>query len=249
MPARAHRPPGPRPWPATARLGALLAALATLGALGAALLAAPPAQAGSGKAPGESQKEAPAGAASAPGADPWEALGLDRPKVRLPAPPFRLPRLGGGEAALEAYRGRVVLINFWATWCRGCAAEMPALERLWRRYRERGLVVLGVSADRGDPGVVRAFLRRLPVSFPILLDRDGAVRRRYEVWALPFTYLVGRDGRLRARAVGERDWDGPAARAVIEALLAEPGPGEAGPGAGAASGPPLQAPQQAARGP
>jgi hypothetical protein len=97
---------------------------------------------------------------------------------------------------------------------------MPALETLWQRYRERGLVVLAIAADRGDSRVVSDFAVNTGVSFPVLLDPDGVVRNRYEVVALPMSYLVGRDGRFSGRIMGTRDWNGPAGREVIETLLA-----------------------------
>lgn len=96
---------------------------------------------------------------------------------------------------------------------------MPALNTLWRRYRDRGLTVLAVAADRGNRGGIGAFISRLNVKFPVLLDPDGRLRRRYEVTALPYTYIIGRDGRFIGRLLGARHWDSPRARRLIELLL------------------------------
>jgi len=145
---------------------------------------------------------------------------LDYPKKRLPAPDFSLRDLNGQTLRLSDYRGKVVLLNFWATFCSPCRREMPALEALWHDYRGQGLIVLAVAADRGDPDQVRRFIEAGGYSFPVVLDADGTVRRAYEVVALPMTYIIGRDGRFHARALGERRWEGSILRARIEALLA-----------------------------
>jgi peroxiredoxin len=121
--------------------------------------------------------------------------------------------------ALHETRGRVTLVHFWATWCVACRHEMPLVERLWQRYRKDGLTVLGVNVDRGDADAVRAFAREYGMTFPVLLDRDGAARARYGVRALPLTYIIGRDGRIVGRIFGERDWSSPSAGTMIEALL------------------------------
>ena len=105
------------------------------------------------------------------------------PKQRLPAPGFQLPDLTAADVALEHYRGKVVLMHFWATCCAPCVNEMPDLEALWQRYLGQDLVVLAISADRSGDTAVRRFVEQTGVTFPVLLDPDGAVRNRYEVIA------------------------------------------------------------------
>jgi cytochrome c biogenesis protein CcmG/thiol:disulfide interchange protein DsbE len=154
-------------------------------------------------------------------ADAGPGFAFDAPRERLVAPDFRLPDLGEAPTALEDYRGKVVLLHFWATFCTPCLKELPALESLWRRYRERGLVILGVAADRGRADLVRKFADTAGVTFPVLLDPEGMVRNRYEVVALPMSYLIGRDGRFSARMLGSREWQDPQASDLIESLLSE----------------------------
>jgi peroxiredoxin len=152
-------------------------------------------------------------------ADPFSDLGVTTPKVRLEAPPFSLTRLGGGTAALSDFSDKVVLLNFWATWCAPCREEMPAMQRLWERYREQGLVIVAVAADRGDDKQVASFVDKLGLDYPILLDPTGEVRNRYEVVGLPMSYLIGRDGKISGRIIGITEWDSPQAFALVEHLL------------------------------
>jgi peroxiredoxin len=139
-----------------------------------------------------------------------------------PAPEFSLHTLDGRTISLAGMRGQVVLVNFWASWCRECRLEMPTLEALHQRFAARGLTVLGVNTREGPP-VVRTYLRELGLTFPLLLDPDGAVTRRYGVIGLPATFLIGRDGRAVALAVGARAWASPAAVEIVETLLAVSG--------------------------
>ncbi|HUP35469.1 MAG TPA: TlpA disulfide reductase family protein [Candidatus Limnocylindria bacterium] len=140
----------------------------------------------------------------APGiaADPFSDLDLIRVGRPGPAPDFTVPRLGAASVGLKELRGRLVFLNFWATWCLPCKEEMPAMERLYQRYKSRGLVVVGISVDRNGPAV-----------------EPMAVADRYRVRALPSTFLIDRNGNTVAVALGSREWDSKAAREVIEALL------------------------------
>jgi peroxiredoxin len=140
-----------------------------------------------------------------------------------PAPPFRLERLGGGAPVdLDALRGRVVLINFWATWCKPCEDEMPAMERLYRQLAGQGLELLAVSVD-DEPEVVQAFASRLQLTFPILMDPDERVARSYQTFRYPETLLVDREGVVVERFVGPKDWDAPAYVAHVQRLLDDAG--------------------------
>jgi peroxiredoxin len=127
--------------------------------------------------------------------------------------------LHGKPARFGETRGNVVLLNFWATWCPPCRKEMPAMEQLYREYKDRGLVVVAVSQDQAPLATVRSFAEELKLSFPVWHDRDGIVGRQYSVPGVPASYLIGRDGRLAYKVLGEYDWSSPEARAAVEQLL------------------------------
>jgi peroxiredoxin len=113
-----------------------------------------------------------------------------------PAPDFTLHALGGSNMRLQEQRGRVVMLNFWATWCAPCRQEMPQLSRLYDRYRASGFVLLGVNID-DDVGRASDVATKLGLKFPVLLDTDKAVSRLYDLSSMPTTVLIDRDGRVR----------------------------------------------------
>jgi peroxiredoxin len=116
--------------------------------------------------------------------------------------------------------GKVVLVNFWASWCNECRPEMPALQRLHRDLASRGLSVIGINA--GENGAtIRRYARELGLTFPLVLDRHGDINALYGVVALPATFIIGRDGRAVAFVVGSREWTSTPARVLIDTLLAE----------------------------
>jgi peroxiredoxin len=137
-----------------------------------------------------------------------------------PAPAFELPRVGGGNpVSLASLRGKVVLLNFWATWCKPCEEEMPGMERLYQKYKDKGLVVLAVSEDADGAGAVAPFVKKHGLTFPIGLDPKMSVAASYGVWALPSTFIIDRNGNRAHFANGPREWDGRAARDLFESML------------------------------
>jgi peroxiredoxin len=136
------------------------------------------------------------------------------------APDFAVPDLSGQAVRLSAYRGHVVLVNLWATWCPPCREEMPSMEQLHRRLKDRGFVLLAVSQDDGGAATVRPFVEQMKVTFPVLVDPQGEVGRKYGVWGFPESFLVDREGRIVERVIGPRDWASTTQIARIEALLA-----------------------------
>jgi len=145
---------------------------------------------------------------------------------RTAPPQFSGSTLAARQLSMTEYRGRVIVLTFWASWCLECRVEMPALERLQREFSSRGLATIGVNA-RENKEVVRRYANELGLTFPLVLDRDGKINARYGVIGLPTTFVVGRDGRAIAFAIGPRQWESEPARALIAALLAEPAPGPA----------------------
>ncbi len=131
----------------------------------------------------------------------------------LPAPGFTLPDPAGNPVALADFRGRYVLLNFWATWCPPCLREMPSMERLSTSISKRSFVVLGVSLDKEGAVKVNPYLKRLGVTFPIVLDTDSKIATLYGTRDLPSTFLIDPQGRVILAAKGERDW---AAAEMIE---------------------------------
>jgi len=153
--------------------------------------------------------------------DPFEKAGVSELTEGQRAPAFTLATLDGGRASLADHQDKLVVLNFWATWCQPCTLEMPTLEALWRGYRDRGLVVIGVSVDRGAPRILlEPYIRNLKLTFPILLDPDSKTSDRWRVTALPATFLVRPGGEVAGMAIGARGWDSDAMRALVEHLLA-----------------------------
>lgn len=157
---------------------------------------------------------------SAPAVGP-DAFPVARPAETIAAPEFELRDLAGQPVRLRDLRGRVVLVNFWATWCVPCREEMPALEALSRELGPRGLTVVGVNFKESR-AEVEAFVREHGLGFPMVLDADGRTSQLYQVFALPATFVVDRQGALVGTVLGIRDWVGPGARAYLGRLLASP---------------------------
>jgi peroxiredoxin len=120
------------------------------------------------------------------------------------APDFTLPSLDGPNLRLQEQRGRVVMINFWATWCGPCRVEMPHLSKLYEKYRGSGFTVLAVNIDE-DPHKAASLAKQLGMRFPVLLDTEKKVSRLYDLSTMPSTVLVDRDGRVRFVHRGYRD--------------------------------------------
>jgi len=142
--------------------------------------------------------------------------------VLFQAPDFALPTLSGETVRLTDLRGKVVLLNFWATWCVPCRKEMPTIEALYQRYKDRGLEVLGMNLDKGSSPDVEAFVKEVGVTFHIVLDPAWATMRAYKVRGLPTTFLIDRAGDVRVQDIGERDWMAEAIQRTVEELLQAP---------------------------
>jgi peroxiredoxin len=143
---------------------------------------------------------------------------LEGPRVGFRAPGFSVPALDGRSLSLADYRGQVVMINFWATWCVPCRVEMPSMENLYERYGGRGFEILAVSGGEG-PNVVQPFIKNLKLSFPILLDERFEVHEKYEVSAIPSTFLVDKGGVVTHRFFGAVDWNDDQFKELIGKLI------------------------------
>jgi peroxiredoxin len=135
---------------------------------------------------------------------------------------FELPALDGKPVSLSRHKGKVVLLYFWATWCPYCAKELPAaIEQTYRERKEQGFTVLAVNIEESQ-NKVAAWVKERGLTVPVLLDTEGTVISRYRVRATPTIVLIGRDGRMVGRAVGNRPWETAAGRALLDSLIAQP---------------------------
>lgn len=150
--------------------------------------------------------------------DYMEELSIFRFEDKVKAQNFILKNLSGNEVSLKDYRGQIILINFWATWCLPCRIEMPSMEKLYAKYKKDGFTILAIDLQE-DADDVEAFKEEYKLNFPILLDSDGSVAQFYGVLSIPTTYLVDRDGYLIGVAIGARNWADENAFMLIEQLL------------------------------
>ena len=149
--------------------------------------------------------------------DPFKGLELIRPSRAQAALPFTIPTPDGKSLKLVDYKGKVVFLSFWATWCPPCKDELPAMERLFQRTRKEGLVMLAVSVD-ADPKVVASFLKEQRFTFTVGLDPTMELANAYGVRGLPASFIVDREGHLAALAIGPRAWDSAASQALVEGM-------------------------------
>lgn len=138
------------------------------------------------------------------------------------APNFMLYDLSGNVRSLSQFRGKVVLLNFWATWCGPCRVEMPAMEQLYRTLPRKEFEILAVSTDPQGSVVTRPFQQEMGFTFPILHDSEYRVGLAYGARTIPITFVVDRRGIVRQKIFGARDWDSPEAHELIHELMKSP---------------------------
>ena len=136
-----------------------------------------------------------------------------------PAPAFQALRLDGAVAGLGDYRGKVILLNVWATWCGPCRTEMPSMERLQRAFAGSDFRVVAVSVDQARSAVVRQFATDLGLSFDILHDPTGEIQRVYRTTGVPESWVIDRQGVIVKKVVGATEWDSPTNVALVRTLL------------------------------
>ena len=159
-------------------------------------------------------------AAPAIPSDYFKKLGIARPEKKIPAPDFTLEALSGKPWSLKRARGKVIFLNFWATWCVPCRQEMPTMEKLHREFKEHGLEVVAVNIKESKKEV-REFFDELGLTFTALLDTDGTVSQEYGAWSIPMTYIINQKGEFVGKVMGYRKWDSSQAHALFRDLLAE----------------------------
>jgi peroxiredoxin len=148
----------------------------------------------------------------------------DEPLTALPdlaaAPRLNLQTPDGGRVSLSEFRGKPLIVNFWATWCPPCLAEMPSLQRAWEQLDEEGIGVIAINVGE-DAETIRKFTRQSPVTFPLPMDERSQVVQQWPVRGLPTTFVVDPKGRIAYMATGEREWDDPALLDLVRALARE----------------------------
>jgi thiol-disulfide isomerase/thioredoxin len=151
------------------------------------------------------------------------SLAIAEPELRRwdgvdPPPPIELKTLDGKPFALSQLRGKVVLVNFWATWCEPCVEEMPSIQKLRARLAGQPFEVVAVNHQEGE-AKIRAFLQKVPLEFTIVRDTDGAVTRAWKARIFPSSFVVDADGKIRYALTGAADWDAVQNVRQIRALL------------------------------
>ncbi len=145
-------------------------------------------------------------------------LGIGAIGERIESTDFELEDLGGTPQKLSSYRGKVVFLNFWATWCGPCRIEMPAMQRLYDKLKDEGLEIVAVDLQESRRQV-KKFVEKYKLTFPVLLDKSGEVGSIYGARAIPTTYLIDRDGYVFAGAAGAREWDSPQVVSIFREIL------------------------------
>lgn len=148
----------------------------------------------------------------------FEEMGIVPPKISKPAPDFKLKNIRGGVSQLSDFKGKIVLVNFWATWCAACIEEMASMQSLYDNLKDDGVEIIAISIDRWNEDRILQYANDKKLSFHILHDPDQKVRKEYYVMGLPTSYIIDGEGKLRGYASGARTWDSSASKSVFLSL-------------------------------
>jgi len=151
--------------------------------------------------------------------DVFEQFGIAKPRRVKSAPAFTLNDLKGNAVSFSKFRGKTVLLNFWATWCEACKEELPSMQRMHEALSKKGIQIVAVSIDRGNADRVQEYVDKYKLTFPVLLDPDQQIRKSYFIMGLPTSYLIDPEGKLRGFISGSRQWDDPNLMAVFSSLV------------------------------
>ena len=152
----------------------------------------------------------------------FDPANLVRVRAGQPAPNFTFPGLDGEMVNLTDYRGKVVFLNIWATWCTPCRQEMPSMERLYRELKGEDFEILAVSIDAMGAKAVAPFMKEYELSFPALLDTGGTIQRLYGTTGIPETFIINKEGVIEQKIIGSRDWAKPEAVGFLRNLIQKP---------------------------
>ena len=144
--------------------------------------------------------------------------------VNRPAPDFTLPGLDGRSVSLSDYRGKVVVVNVWATWCPPCVDEMPSLEKLYQEFKNESFEILAISIDSDGITAVPPFMKKHGLTFPVLLDSQATIRSSYRTTGVPETFIINKKGILVKKVIGPLNWAAPEVLRYIRELIQEPFP-------------------------
>jgi len=140
-------------------------------------------------------------------------------RVGLPAPDFTYPGLDGKKVSLSDYRGKVVFVNIWATWCPPCVEEMPSMQKLYQKLKGENFEILAVSIDsRGAKDVV-PFMKKYKLTFPVLIDSMGTVKRIYKTTGVPESFIIDKNGIIVEKVIGPKDWATPDVIRFFQSLI------------------------------
>ena len=151
--------------------------------------------------------------------DVFREMGVVSPKSEKPAPGFTLETPTGNSVSLSDYKGKAILLNFWATWCIPCKKELPSMQKLYNYLKKDGIEVIAISIDRDKKERVKQYIKDYNLTFPVLLDPNQKVRKDYFIMGLPTSYLIGGDGKLKGFVSGERVWDSAASKKMFSTLV------------------------------
>jgi peroxiredoxin len=151
--------------------------------------------------------------------DSFAKMGVVSPRNEKIAPNFILETVTGEKISLKDFKGKAVLLNFWATWCQPCKKELPSMQRIYEELSSEGVEVVAISIDRNKKERVKQYIKNHNLTFPILLDPGQKVRKDYFILGLPTSYLIGIDGKLKGFISGAREWDSNASKEMFSTLM------------------------------
>jgi peroxiredoxin len=158
---------------------------------------------------------------SSEGDDLFAKAGIQSIKTVKSAPNFRLEMINRRKVELKEFKGKVIFLNFWATWCGPCKEELPSMEALYQQYKEKDFIMIAISVDYEGVRPVKEFIEKQRYTFTVLLDPNCETLDLFEVKAIPTTFIIDKKGRMIGRVVGPKDWKKPEVISLFEKLVSE----------------------------